>query len=150
MKKIIFLTVFVLWALVGCNNLQWSEVSYPRMTWDEAKQYCEDLDEDDHNDWRLPNIDELRTLIKAPEAISGGKCQISEKAGKLADEDYTRDCSNSICKLGGDSITAGFPDILWSSSVQSDNPDKAWTVDFGDGRVSHTYTDSKQFVSCVR
>ena len=143
MKKIIFLTVFVLWALVGCNNLQWSEVSYPRMTWDEAKQYCEDLDEDDHNDWRLPNIDELRTLIKAPETISGGKCQISEKAGKLAGEDFTEDCNYLTSKLGD----TGF---FWSSSVRSGNSDRAWGVSFRSGCVGGSHKSSTNSVRCVR
>ncbi|MBO4712197.1 DUF1566 domain-containing protein [bacterium] len=93
MKKFFLVSaVFMICVLfTSCDNLQWSEKAPNSMTWYEAKQYCENLDEDGHNDWRLPNIDELRTLIKAPETISGGKCQISEKAGKLAyDEDHTK------------------------------------------------------------
>ena len=145
MKKIIFLTTFALFAFVSCNNLQWSEKAPNAMSWYEAKQYCENLNEGGHNDWRLPNIDELRTLIKvkAPETISGGKCQISEKAGKLANEDLTEDCRHLTSKLGD-------TDWFWSSSVRSDDSDRAWLVDFGDGEVYDNYKDNSKSVRCVR
>ena len=145
MKKIIFLTVFVFFALVACNNdqpLQWSEKAPNSMTWDEAKQYCKNLDEGGHNDWRLPNIDELRTLIKAPETISGGKCQISEKAGKLASEDHTNDC---ICRSKLDD-TGQF----WSSSVLSGDSDFAWDVSFNLGFVYHSRKNAANSIRCVR
>ena len=143
MKKIIFLTVFVLFALAGCNNLQWSEKAPNAMSWDEAKQYCENLHEGGHNDWRLPNIDELRTLIKAPESISGGKCQISEKAGKLALEDFTVDCDSITSKLND-------RDFFWSSSVRSDSSYFAWYVNFYFGHVSNRDKRSIIYVRCVR
>ncbi len=31
--------------------------------WADAKQYCEDLVLGGYDDWRLPNIDELETII---------------------------------------------------------------------------------------
>ena len=144
MKKIIFLTIFVLSTMVGCNNLQWSEKAPNAMSWYEAKQYCENLDEGGHSDWKLPNIDELRTLIKAPETISGGKCQISEKTGKLSSEDYTEECGNSTSKLG-DRYS------FWSSSTPSDSTNGAWIVNFSYGDVDSDNKNShKQSVRCVR
>ena len=143
MKRIIFLTIFALSTMVSCNNLQWSEKAPNAMNWGKAKQYCENLDESGHNDWRLPNIDELRTLIKTPETISGGKCQISEKAGKLASEDYTEDCQGLTSKLGD---TSGF----WSSSVLSDDSGYAWRVYFGYGGVSNYDKSYTLSVRCVR
>lgn len=143
MKKIIFLTIFVLSTMVGCNNLQWSEKAPWPKSWDEAKQYCENLDEGGHSDWRLPNIDELRTLIKAPETISGGKCQISEKAGKLAGKDNTKDCIG-LSKLGD-------LDWFWSSSVLSDNSDDAWCVYFDAGNVvNNNKSKMINYFRCVR
>ena len=46
------------------GNLIWSDRSSNKMNWSRAKQYCEDLSEGGFDDWRLPNIDELRTTIK--------------------------------------------------------------------------------------
>lgn len=147
MKKIVFLSVFVLFALVACDDsLQWSEKSPSPMNWDDAVEYCKNLNEGDHNDWKLPNIDELRTLIKAPETISGGKCQISEKAGKLSDQDWTEaDCYVGVSKLGD-------TNIFWSSSVLSDKPDRAWELGFANGAMNsnYKYKSGNNYVRCVR
>lgn len=126
------------------ENLQWSNKAPKQMRWDEAKQYCKNLDESGHNDWRLPNIDDLRTLIKTPETISSGKCKISEKAGKLASEDFTKDCGDNINKLGD----RGW---FWSSSVLSDKSDGAWYVDFDNDAVRSLPTSFGIVnVRCVR
>lgn len=156
MKKIIFLTVFILFTIVGCNNLQWSEIAPNEMTWNEAKQYCENLDEGGHNDWRLPNIDELRTTIKnCSKTETGGECKVSEKNRCLSSRcsGYLKTCycerkennGGYYSKLGDDDTV-----WLWSSSTYFDNEGYAWVVLFSDGRVdsdgkSHTYS-----VRCVR
>ncbi len=131
MKKIIFLTIFI---LIACNknadlqspstnsseslngkqnnekSLQWSEKSSHEMDWNAAINYCKNLNEDGYSDWRLPNIDELRTLIQNHSGTqTGGTCQISEKARKLAEGDRTNDCDgrnrSNFSKLGD---TGGF------------------------------------------
>lgn len=160
MKKIIFLTVFVLFALVGCNNLQWSEKAPNEMSWDEAKQYCENLHEGGHNDWRLPNIDELRTVIKnCSKTETGGECKVSEKNKCLHDK-----CWNSChCELkennGGYYSKLGDDDKvwLWSSSVRLDYPYFVWIVGFHYGTVANDpkkdvkyNVEPKHHVRCVR
>ena len=166
MKKIILLAIFI---LIACNknadlqspstnsseslngkqnnekSLQWSEQAISKMQWNEALNYCKNLSEGNHNDWRLPNIDELRTLIQASEARPDGECQISEKAGKLLLEDWNpKDCGLARSKLGD-------TDWLWSSSVQSNNSSIAWAVGFFDGRVnSCDKTFCNNNVRCVR
>ena len=161
MKKIIFLTVFILFTLIGCNKqqaenvkLQWSEKSPNEMSWDEAKQYCENLDEGGHNDWRLPNIDELRTLIKNHSGTqSGGSCPISEKAEKLSfSRDWTEDCrgrnGSNVSELGDTAFW------FWSSSVESENSINRWVVKY-DGSVESIYEGRDDYsdlpyVRCVR
>jgi len=120
MKRIIFLTIFIFFALVSCNkqqtegtkqqvnnvNLQWSEEKSPDvMYWHKAKQYCENLNEGGYNNWRLPNIDELRTLIKDRKTATGGKCKVSEKRDCLSVENcFTlEDCAED-CYFDDDSI----------------------------------------------
>ena len=143
MKKIIFLTVFVLFTLVACDDsLQWSEKAPNEMKWKDALNYCKNLNEGGHNDWRLPNIDELRTLIKAPGTISGGKCQISEKAGKLSSEDWSKaDCDGNF------DIDKNW---FWSSSLNSNDDDDVWLVNFQYGALGNNYMSTRQYVRCVR
>lgn len=159
MKKIIFLTIFIFFALVSCNkqqtedvkqqtdniNLQWSKRT-STMFWEEAVNYCKNLNESGHNDWRLPNIDELRTLIRPPHTMSDGSCQLSEKTNKLSDKDWsTGGCSVGSSSKLGDAIS------LWSSSVPPDNSDNAWIVDFSEAQVTNRLKFlNYDHVRCVR
>lgn len=88
MKKFVFVlsVVLVCMMLVSCGSAQkkkgksvsgsengyeemeqveephWSEKAAEPMTWDEAKNYCETLNEKDFSDWRLPSKNELLSL----------------------------------------------------------------------------------------
>ena len=131
------------------GDLTWSSKADKWMNWHDAVAYCKNLNEGRHNDWRLPNIDELRTLIQNhPGTQSGGSCQISEKAGKLAGGDWTNDCisrdGRNFSKLGDTGCW------FWSSSVRSDNSDNAWQVDFGNGGVYDIDKSGGYDVRCVR
>ena len=58
----------------GKNNLMWqdnSEVLENDRTWQEATQYCESLSLLDHDNWRLPNINELLSIIDENNEQSG-------------------------------------------------------------------------------
>ena len=46
------------------TGLHWSMLAKHKKKWLDAVNYCENLKEDGHEDWRLPTIGELRTLIK--------------------------------------------------------------------------------------
>ena len=137
------------------GNLIWSDRSSNSMNWSSAKQYCEDLTDGGFDDWRLPNIDELRTTIKnCYKTETGGQCKVSERSGCLAancwypDKTcYCDDRSNN----GGYYSKLGDPDgVLWSSSTRSDNPDYAWYVLFKAGYVSYNNKSYDIDVRCVR
>jgi len=97
MKKLFLVSaVFMICLLfIGCSekrNLQWSEKSSQKtMNWNDALEYCKNLNEGSHKDWRVPNIDELRTLIKDRKTVTGGKCKVSEKNACLS----VIDCFNA-------------------------------------------------------
>lgn len=122
------------------NN--WSQKS-AEMSWDDAIAYCDNLQENGYNDWRLPNIDELRTLIKNnSETELGGSCKISEKAGKLAYRDKDKKCDGGgYCFMGmysykcNDYSQFGDKERLLSSSRLSDSSDSMWYIDFNSGRI---------------
>lgn len=44
------------------NNLVWSKVSDKEVNWIEAAEYCETLDEGGSTNWKVPTLEELKTL----------------------------------------------------------------------------------------
>ncbi len=94
-------------------------------TWSIAISYCEGLTLGGRSDWRLPNINELRSII-----------------------DYTKSSNPTI-------DSPAFPNTLsvyyWSSSTSSvGDTNGAWYVDFGKGDVGgRIKTNFSYYVRCV-
>ena len=132
------------------NQMTWSSKSKKEMNWYDAIDYCKNLDEDSHNDWRLPNIDELRTLIKnCPKTETDGQCKVSEKNGCLSISCW-KPRGSCYCEDEGNYNKLGDIGGFWSSSVRSDNSDIAWNVVFGYGGVGSYYKGNAYSVRCVR
>ena len=57
----------------------WSDSAHFRMTWDEAKNYCKNLNEGGFDGWKLPTIDDLRSLVQnCNDTVTSGACQITD------------------------------------------------------------------------
>ena len=141
------------------SSLQWSRKSINGMNWSQAVDYCKNLQEGGKGEWRLPNIDELRFLIRShSKTVVGGECGISEVNNCLASDCRNWDvCSKSIDKdKRQDSNTynifskLGDEGRLWSSSSQSDKEDFAWDVNFSNGDIDSNDKNTSYFVRCVR
>lgn len=72
------------------TNLSWQDpqkdaftADYKGLTQPDAKRYCKELVLGGYDDWRLPTIDELRTLLRGnPSHEAGGSCPIREGSAK--------------------------------------------------------------------
>ncbi len=92
------------------TGLMWTkDANMAEKTWEEAKTYCEDLSHAGHNDWRLPNVNELSSLIDR------GKANPALPEGHLFSD---------------------VQNFYWSSTAYSDGTSFAWGVYLGDGFVS--------------
>ena len=126
------------------TGLTWqngSGVGVDYYTYQGAKDYCANLSWGGYSDWRLPDIDDLRGLIRGCDGTeTGGACGV------------TNDCLDSSCwndPCGGCSGLKGPgsggaywpPDIsgnvywYWSSSPVPDSDSDAWAVGFDYGFV---------------
>lgn len=140
------------------SGLIWSAKA-SALTWGLAENYCNDYSEGGLSSWRLPNIDELMTLLIAERVTNN--CQISESTGCLAasscyscstcTQTGTQSSSGNGCLNYGTSYSDGryskFGDTGWfcSSSTNLSNTQYAWIVDFNCGCV---YGNNKDFQSC--
>jgi len=129
---------------------QWSKRSSEKLSWSESKSYCENLKENEYDDWRLPTISELRELVKnCPYTESNGTCKVSDKCldNKTCSDSY---CDGCPYKTNGNYSKQDDVEGLWSVSELEDGSVNAWRIDFSHAEIDHDYRSSKNFVRCVR
>ena len=132
------------------NDLQWSNKAANQLDWYSAGNYCKNLNEGGFSDWKLPNIDELRTLIQYNSGTeTGGTCKVSEKSRKLSRKNRTDDCEGSV-EEGINYNKLGDEGWFWSSSVVSDSSGFAWGVNFQSADVDFLPANGSQDIRCVR
>lgn len=162
------LSLGLLMALSGCplsepagqrSELQWQDPPSPStMSWDQAEAHCQALEQGGHSDWRLPSIDELRTLVDGcPSTMPGGACPVGDAC-------LSGSCSNasSVCTCEGQSPPArgcfhvpGYNDACGcfkSGSAVSGGPDGDyhWELCFDRGYVTNSPATTPMRVRCVR
>ena len=118
--------------------------------------YCDGLALGGRDDWHLPTINELRSLIRGcPATETGGSCGVTDTC--LGDG-----CRNDACVgcsfLGGPGTgEAYWPPRLggtaywyWSSSSYAGGASNAWSVAFHCGYVDYYDETLTVYVRCVR
>ena len=102
------------------SGLMWQKQPVASRTWAEALNYCEEVSTADKFDWRLPNRNELASLVNY-EKSNGA---ISDFPG--------------IAEKG-----------FWSST-SSLTGNEAWTVDFETGKIEASDKTDIKYIICVR
>ena len=128
------------------GEVEWSLIPIQNKTWNEAAQYCSYSHEGGHNDWRLPTIDEIRTMVvNCPDTQPFGMCKISHKNGMLSKRDYNKKCGgcrNSYIKLNG----KGW---FWTSSGVS-GTNHFWVISSKNTKIHPMKSNAKANAYCVR
>ena len=105
------------------SQLQWQDDAVgSTKTWREAIDYCEALSVDGISGWRLPNINELKSII-------------NKSAHPIA-------VVSAFENIGSNQY--------WSSTTYAAVKANAWIVDFGDGKESGGRKNYHKYVRCVR
>ena len=106
-------------------NLIWQDnnaTKTTRLNYPDAQKYCKNLSLEGKNDWRLPSIQELQSII-----------------------DFTR-YKPAINKIFKNSIHR----LYWSSTLYSADKNRAWYVFFYDGRSHYYLQANDSYVRCIR
>ena len=107
--------------------LMWQDVEQNRgviLTWEEAKENCEDLDLAGFDDWWLPSESEMSSIVDP-----------SRPGGRKIKKGFV------YYKTDG---------VYWTSSTYAWNAPYAWVVDFGTGTTYTLPKEERRFVRCVR
>ncbi|ERJ32115.1 DUF1566 domain-containing protein [Campylobacter concisus] len=108
-------------------KLMWQDGDLPpfRMYYDKAVQYCENLNFAGFDDWRLPTVNELLSII-----------------------DYSKYSSAMNLAFKYADIPSG---KYWSSTKSADDSSDVWVVDFDNGEdFRYSVSSHKGLVRCVR
>ena len=106
------------------TKLSWQTITNnDKLSWNEATKYCQDLIYDGSDDWYLPNIYELKSLV-----------------------DYNK--YNPAIK--DKSIDIKLDSSYWSSSLHIGRKSNVWVVDFKSGKNDWLHEEIKNYVLCVR
>ena len=106
------------------TELMWQQTDVDTYRdWEDALAYCEGLDLAGHEDWRLPDIKELRSIVD------------NTTYNPAIDEDF---------------FPGTNPSGYWSSSTSAYYTDSAWYVSFTNGYVYYYDKTDSRYARCVR
>ena len=136
------------------TNLMWSSskgYGTSKITREEAESYCEDLSYGGFDDWHLPTISELRTLlISCSGTMPEGSCGLTDSC--LSSSCWSSEDRCDGCDYHGYTYysfwEAGW---FWSSSVREDNTDLTWGINFSTGGIfSGKGLSDDSYIICAR
>ena len=107
------------------SGLLWQDdghVESTEMIYSEAKGYCKNLVINSFDDWRLPNVDELESIVD-------------------------RSRYKPALQRG---FYFGSSENYWSATLFAGDEDRAWDINFKSGVVEHNRHSYDYFVRCVR
>jgi len=105
------------------SNLEWQDDTIGSVnSWQGAIDSCENLTLETHTDWRLPNVNELRSIV---------------------DRNVANPAIISV-------FTSTISDNYWSSTTSTSASTKAWFVSFSTGILISEPKSTTAYVRCVR
>ncbi len=104
------------------SKLEWQDdVVGSSMRWESAIGYCEGLTLEGYSDWRLPNINELTSIVDR------------SKVGPAIVQGFENTSSS-----------------YWSSTTLESSKNAAWYLYFYYGTVDYASKENSNYVRCVR
>lgn len=125
------------------------------VNWMEAVQYCDDLVLDAKQDWRLPSISELRSLISGCSGTeTDGACEVTDSCRSgSCQTDFCYSCEFGDGPSNGCYGVAELSDgcdHYWSGTTVTESNDRAWAIGFASGFIYKPRVSYAFHARCVR
>jgi len=111
--------------------------------WEDAKDYCDNLTLGGKSDWRLPTIDELRSVVNG---CGGTSSKSFDNTHNII---LIKNKNNSFyqsCYKNKGFINSGY----WGFTSFLERTYGAWIVDFDNGVEFENAEDNRAYIKCVR
>ncbi len=134
------------------GNLIWSNINSKNIKWAEAEKHCNDLTEGGFEDWRMPTISELRTLVQNCEkTATGGACNVTDECTSSNSTANPRCYNVDLCtsttsaygiEFCGNKTDGSYSKLgdgalyLWSSTTSNDAGDSVWFIYFKNTNIT--------------
>jgi hypothetical protein len=143
------------------TSLCW-QLGVKQADWNEAIAHCDALSLGGHDDWYLPSVDELRSLIRGcPATETDGECPIVDGSGN---DEVVDECEGCIIAEGPQSTKGCYWDDgmgefcffpegdNWSSSqdVEYSPSNRAWRIGFDEADIDSSLKTNLYNARCVR
>ena len=104
------------------TGLVWQQTpDSQKYSWDDAQTYCDNLVLGDRDDWRMPTISEVRTIINGcPATELGGSCGVTIECTDV------NECWNESCNGCNHSNGPGENGCYWNTQLRG-NCDMYWS-----------------------
>ena len=136
------------------TGLRWQRARAPQeMNWQDATTYCANLSLGGRGGFRLPSVNDLRTLVVGcPATMTGGSCRVVDPTCLSLLDCFNAACGGCTTGRGADGryweqgVWQGGGTVFWSSSRDI----IAWTVGFLQASLDGTWSSaSSHGVRCV-
>ncbi len=138
------------------TGLCWEDPPGASGGWASAIDRCEELESAGYTNWRLPTIDELKSLLRG---CSSSECQVSDPDcvnAECVEVPECEECASNKgpgedgCYWSADLSGQCDYDLYWSSSQDKRYETLAWALGFDDGEFDLKMTSRSHKVRCVR
>lgn len=126
--------------------------SATKMNWQATIDYCTNLVEGGHDDWHLPAIEELKSIIYCSNGtqVTGGAYYNTTYSGAIHPWACRDGNSASYASPTIDPSFESYAAFFWSATPGTGDPNGAWGVDFGTGFVAGSGKVGLGYARCVR
>lgn len=107
------------------TDLQWTKNPQISIFWADALKYCEKLEYGGYSDWKLPDINEIKTLARLEGSFNATGFPLSSEFSRINE-------------------------VLWSSTTDISTPENKWYFYVRFGGVFTKDTNKKGAALCVR
>ncbi|MEA3467797.1 MAG: DUF1566 domain-containing protein [Thermodesulfobacteriota bacterium] len=113
----------------------------------DSVSYCDNLNLDDHSDWRLPDLGELKSLVVCTNGCPVPLRNLGSHPDYCGDNTNDPECTNDYDRP---TIDPSFQCRTSAYGTSTLYGTRRWSISFTDGGMGEEHLESRSYVRCIR